>query len=105
MIEEKLYTAVDDPTQAWVAPKPRDPVPHLNFAPLHNAMAGLRKSTDAYEQAMGQGDRRALDGAARPAERDAADERARPDPQGGPAAAARGTGTRSTLPVSTPATA
>jgi N-acetylated-alpha-linked acidic dipeptidase len=43
---------VDDPTQTWVAPKRLDAVPYLNFAPLQNAVAALKKSTAAYDKAM-----------------------------------------------------
>jgi N-acetylated-alpha-linked acidic dipeptidase len=52
-IAAKVWEAVDDPTQTWVAPKPKDPVPFLNFAPLQNAVAALDKSTAAYEKAYG----------------------------------------------------
>ncbi len=50
-LEDKAYQAVDDPTQTWVAPKPLDPVPFLNFAPLRNALAALETSTRAWERA------------------------------------------------------
>jgi N-acetylated-alpha-linked acidic dipeptidase len=52
-IAAKVWEAVDDPTQTWVAPKPKAPVPFLNFAPLENAVAALDKSTAAYEKASG----------------------------------------------------
>jgi N-acetylated-alpha-linked acidic dipeptidase len=51
LLDEKIYQAVDNPSQTWVAPKRLDAVPYLNFAPLHNAAAALRKSTDAYKKA------------------------------------------------------
>jgi N-acetylated-alpha-linked acidic dipeptidase len=51
-IEEKLYEATADPTETWITPKPRDPVPHLNFAPLENARDRLDKSAHAYEAAI-----------------------------------------------------
>jgi N-acetylated-alpha-linked acidic dipeptidase len=50
--EDKTWEAVYDPTQTWVAPKPRDPVPYLNFAPLKNATAALNKSAAAYDKAL-----------------------------------------------------
>jgi N-acetylated-alpha-linked acidic dipeptidase len=50
--EDKVWDAVDNPTETWVAPKPLDPVPHLNFAPLRNAVAALQASTAAYDKAM-----------------------------------------------------
>jgi N-acetylated-alpha-linked acidic dipeptidase len=51
-IEEKLYDAADDPTETWVTPKPWDPTPHLNFAPLENARDRLAKSARAYQAAL-----------------------------------------------------
>lgn len=50
-LDDKAFEAVDDPTQTWVAPKRLDPVPHLNFAPLRNALAALETSTRAWERA------------------------------------------------------
>jgi N-acetylated-alpha-linked acidic dipeptidase len=50
-LDQKVYQAIDDPTQTWVAPKRLDPVPYLNFAPLQNAAAALKKSADAYQKA------------------------------------------------------
>jgi N-acetylated-alpha-linked acidic dipeptidase len=53
-IEEKLYAAAADPTETWVTPKPLDPVPHLNLAPLENARDRLDKSSRAYQAALEQ---------------------------------------------------
>jgi N-acetylated-alpha-linked acidic dipeptidase len=50
-IEDGTYKAVDNPSETWVVPAPKDPVPYLNFAPLKNAAATLAKSTDAYRKA------------------------------------------------------
>jgi N-acetylated-alpha-linked acidic dipeptidase len=50
-LDQKIYEAVDDPIQTWVAPKRLDPVPYLNFAPLQNAVAVLKRSADAYQKA------------------------------------------------------
>ncbi len=50
-LDAGIYQAIDDPTETWVAPRRLDPVPYLNFAPLQNAAAALRKSTDAYQKA------------------------------------------------------
>jgi len=52
-LDDKVFAAVDDPTQTWVAPKRLDAVPYLNFAPLQNAVAVLKKSTAAYQKAYG----------------------------------------------------
>jgi N-acetylated-alpha-linked acidic dipeptidase len=50
-IQDGTYRAVDDPVETWVVPAPKEPVPHLNFAPLRNAAAVLDKSTAAYQKA------------------------------------------------------
>jgi N-acetylated-alpha-linked acidic dipeptidase len=54
-LDEKVYAAVDDPRQTWVAPKRHEPVPHLNFAPLQNAVDTLRRSAKAYDDAWSKG--------------------------------------------------
>jgi len=51
-IEENLFEAAADPTERWVTPKPQDPVPHFNFAPLENARDRLAKSAHAYQAAL-----------------------------------------------------
>jgi N-acetylated-alpha-linked acidic dipeptidase len=50
-IEDGVYKAIDDPTETWVVPAPKSPVPFLSFAPLRNAAAALTKSTAAYQKA------------------------------------------------------
>jgi N-acetylated-alpha-linked acidic dipeptidase len=51
-LDDKVYQEVDDPTQTyWVAPPRLDVAPYLNFAPLQNAVAVLKKSTAAYAKA------------------------------------------------------
>ncbi len=51
-LDDKIYQAVDDPTQTWVAPKRLDAVPYINFSPLENAVAALKTSAAAYSKAM-----------------------------------------------------
>jgi N-acetylated-alpha-linked acidic dipeptidase len=53
-IEEKLFDAAADPAETWATPKRRDPVPHLNFAPLENARDRLDQSARAYQAALDQ---------------------------------------------------
>jgi N-acetylated-alpha-linked acidic dipeptidase len=66
MIDDKVYQEVDDPTQTyWTAPKKKDPVPFLNYAPLQNALATLKASTAAYTKAYGKA---TADGKALPAD-------------------------------------
>jgi N-acetylated-alpha-linked acidic dipeptidase len=50
-LDDKVYEAVDDPTQTWVAPKRLGPVPYINFSPLANAVATLKTSAAAYAKA------------------------------------------------------
>jgi N-acetylated-alpha-linked acidic dipeptidase len=46
-----------DPTQTYVADKPKDAVPHLELAPLQNALARLQKSAKAFDAASKRDDR------------------------------------------------
>ncbi|PWB74477.1 MAG: folate hydrolase [Holophagae bacterium] len=56
LLADGTYTAVADPTKAFVAPQAQDPVPYLNFAPLDNAIAGLAASVKAYREAAAKAD-------------------------------------------------
>jgi N-acetylated-alpha-linked acidic dipeptidase len=49
MINKGWWQAVQDPKLKMVAPKPKDTVPYLDFAPLQNALAKLQASTNAYQ--------------------------------------------------------
>jgi N-acetylated-alpha-linked acidic dipeptidase len=51
-IADKNLEMVFDPAKPYVIPSPKPPVPHLNFAPLENALARLQESTRNYEEAM-----------------------------------------------------
>ncbi len=50
-IEEGVFTATQDPRRPTVAPKRQDVPPHLNFAPLDNAVDALKGSAQEYEAA------------------------------------------------------
>jgi N-acetylated-alpha-linked acidic dipeptidase len=50
-LDERAFEAVADPTQTFVAPAREAPAPHLNFAPLHNALARLQESARAHRAA------------------------------------------------------
>ncbi len=50
-IREGIYTAAADPTETFVAPKEEEPVPYLELAPLHNGVARLKKSAEAFDDA------------------------------------------------------
>lgn len=51
-IENGTYVAAADPTRPYVAPKPQPPVPHVNFAPLRNAVARVQAAATAFDQAL-----------------------------------------------------
>jgi N-acetylated-alpha-linked acidic dipeptidase len=51
-IAEGMYEAVADPRETWVTPKKEDIPPHLNFAPLDNAVDGLTRSSAEYQKAL-----------------------------------------------------
>jgi N-acetylated-alpha-linked acidic dipeptidase len=51
-IEEGVFTAIADPKETFVPPSVEDVPPHLNFAPLDNALDVLAKSSDRYDKAM-----------------------------------------------------
>lgn len=60
-IAEGLYEATSDPRQTWVTPKREEMPPHLNFAPLDNAVEDLARSSAEYQKAF---DRANADGGA-----------------------------------------
>jgi N-acetylated-alpha-linked acidic dipeptidase len=50
-ISSGMLKAVQDPTETFVVPSPREPVPFLNFAPLQNSIARLNESVKNYQAA------------------------------------------------------
>ena len=52
LIREGRYDAVFDPTQTFVTPQPKKPVPHLNFASLLNATERLEESAANYGRTL-----------------------------------------------------
>ena len=50
-LAEKQYDLLADPNRIFIAPRPKPAVPFLNFAPLQNAVAVLKKSSAAYAKA------------------------------------------------------
>ncbi len=50
-IAAKSWELAADPKETFVAPKPKAGVPFLNFAPLQNAVAALKKSAARYDKA------------------------------------------------------
>ncbi|HKX84979.1 MAG TPA: M28 family metallopeptidase [Pyrinomonadaceae bacterium] len=51
-----MLKAVQDPTQTFILPKEKDPVPHLNFAPLQNAVAKLTASARDFQKTSAGGE-------------------------------------------------
>ncbi|CAN5538769.1 transferrin receptor-like dimerization domain-containing protein [soil metagenome] len=51
MLANGMWKAVQDPNETAIAPKMKDAVPFLNFAPLQNAIAKLNESAKAYQKA------------------------------------------------------
>ena len=55
-IRERTMEIAADPTKPFVAPKPEEPVPHLEFAPLENALDRLKKAARDFDKASSRGD-------------------------------------------------
>jgi N-acetylated-alpha-linked acidic dipeptidase len=51
-IAEGVYDATSDPKLTWVAPKPEQMPPHINFAPLDNAVESVERSSAEYQKAL-----------------------------------------------------
>ncbi|TAM84485.1 MAG: M28 family peptidase [Acidobacteria bacterium] len=51
-IKEGVFSATADPEKTYVAPKPEDIPPFLNFAPLDNGVVALERSADHYQKAV-----------------------------------------------------
>lgn len=51
MIDGGVFEAALDPTKKWIIPEREEEIPHLNFAPLQNAVTTLQKSVALYSQA------------------------------------------------------
>jgi len=53
-LEEGVFAATNDPRRPTVAPAKEEAPPHLNFAPLENAVDLLTRSAKHYQKAMAQ---------------------------------------------------
>jgi N-acetylated-alpha-linked acidic dipeptidase len=51
-LDEGVFAATADPHERSVAPPRQDTPPHLDFAPLENAMDSLTRAADRYEKAF-----------------------------------------------------
>lgn len=52
LVERGAFVLASDPTLTYVPPGKRDPVPHLNFAPLQNAVDRMERAAAAYDAAL-----------------------------------------------------
>lgn len=50
-LDDKSYDLFFDPKKTFVAPPRLDPVPHLNFAPLDNALEAVKAGAERYRKA------------------------------------------------------
>ena len=55
LVADSAFALAADPTRPYVPPPPKAPVPHLNYAPLRNAMATLEESAEACDAAIAEG--------------------------------------------------
>ena len=53
LIDQKAFALAADPTRIVAAPEREPEVPYLDFAPLDNVIARLKKSAKAYDDAYG----------------------------------------------------
>ena len=51
LLRDGMFKLAADPTEPYVPPDAEAPVPHLNFAPLENALARLAESAAAHDRA------------------------------------------------------
>ena len=65
LLRDGRFQQAADPTERYDPPDAEEPVPHLNFAPVRNALVGLRESARAHEAArralVASGDRLSTD--------------------------------------------
>jgi N-acetylated-alpha-linked acidic dipeptidase len=55
MINDKLFDVAKDPKKGFQSPKPKDPVPYLNFSELENKMAELKTNAEEFQKLYGNG--------------------------------------------------
>jgi len=51
-IQDGFFEATADPRETWVTPKKEEVPPHLNFAPLDNAVEAVARSSADYQKAL-----------------------------------------------------
>ena len=60
MIRERTMELASDPQQPFIVPQAEEPAPHLEFAPLRNALERLQKAAAAYDRGDTRDDRIAM---------------------------------------------
>ena len=60
MLRERTMELAADPTKPFVAPASQEPAPHLELAPLQNALERLQKAATAYDRDSSHDDRIAM---------------------------------------------
>ncbi|HZI55019.1 MAG TPA: transferrin receptor-like dimerization domain-containing protein, partial [Chitinophagaceae bacterium] len=55
MISDKLFDVAKDPKKGFQSPKPKDPVPYLNFSELENKMAELKTNAEEFQKLYANG--------------------------------------------------
>ncbi|MCW5978440.1 MAG: M28 family peptidase [Bryobacteraceae bacterium] len=60
-IEEGVYEAIADPRKTFIPPPVEAVPPHLNFAPLENAVEALTQAAERYDQARSKASLKAVD--------------------------------------------
>jgi N-acetylated-alpha-linked acidic dipeptidase len=53
-LDDGTFRAIEDPRHPTQPPPRQEPLPFINFAPLDNAVAGLKQSADRYEATLGK---------------------------------------------------
>ncbi|MFL6437494.1 MAG: transferrin receptor-like dimerization domain-containing protein [Terriglobales bacterium] len=57
-LDEGVYRAISDPEHPTVAPKREELPPFINFAPLENGSAAMKRSADHFEKALSKAQER-----------------------------------------------
>ena len=57
LVREKAFELAADPTKPFVAPKTEEAVPHLELAPLRNAVAKLQRAAKTFDAAASRDDK------------------------------------------------
>jgi N-acetylated-alpha-linked acidic dipeptidase len=60
LLRERAMELAADPTKPFVAPRAQEPAPHLEFAPLRNALERLQHAAKAYDRDASHDDRIAM---------------------------------------------